>query len=143
MLDLQFPRDTKLYDILYYFYSSTNQIDATFDTLLKRTRSTMTGNYLASEESVKKVLKNSIDLLSFVKEKGMEKKVFEVKMLCRSIVSRCQRSFSQLEEFKQLKELMEYHVSYNKQITKPIIPSSQHSHSCSLQQQSLSQCHQP
>ena len=107
MDDEQFPRDTKLYDILYYFYSATNQVDATFDTLLKRTRSTMTGNYLASEESVKKVLKNSIDLLSFVKEKGMEKKEFEVKMLCRSIVSRCQRSFSHLEEFKQLKELME------------------------------------
>ena len=46
----------------------------------------------------------------------MEKKEFEVKMLCRSIVSRCQRSFSHLEEFKQLKELMEYHVSFKQTI---------------------------
>lgn len=81
-------------------------MEATFDTLLKRTRSTMTGNYLASEESVKKVLKNSVDLLTFVKEHSMEKKELEIKMLCRSIVSRCQRSFSHLDEFKQLKELM-------------------------------------
>lgn len=82
-------------------------MEATFDTLLKRTRSTMTGNYLANEESVKKVLKNSIDLLTFVKEKEMSKKELEVKMLCRSIVARCQRSFSHLEEFAKLKELME------------------------------------
>lgn len=82
-------------------------MEATFDTLLKRTRSTMTGNYLANEESVKKVLKNSIDLLTFVKEKEMSKKELEVKMLCRSIVARSQRSFSHLEEFTKLKELME------------------------------------
>lgn len=107
VIESQFPRDTKLYDILYYFYSTTNQVEATFDTLLKRTRSTMTGNYLANEESVKKVLKNSIDLLTFVKEKEMSKKELEVKMLCRSIVARCQRSFSHLEEFAKLKELME------------------------------------
>ena len=76
----------KLYEILYYFYSTTDQTELAFDAMLKKCRSFMTGNYLASEESVKKVLTAGYSLIKFVVEKDYSKKFFEVKMLCRSIM---------------------------------------------------------
>lgn len=99
----------KLYDILYYFYSATDQNEQAFDAMLKRCRSHMTGNYLASEDSVKRVLNSSYELFKFVVEKNYAKKFFEVKMLCRSIISRCSKSFSSLEEYATLKTFIEEH----------------------------------
>lgn len=99
----------KLYEILYYFYSSTDQNEQAFDAMLKRCRSYMTGNYLASEDSVKRVLNASYELFKFVVEKNYAKKLFEVKMLCRSIISRCTKSFSSLEEYATLKTFIEEH----------------------------------
>ena len=70
----------------------------------------MAGNYLASEESAKQVLVTSLELLKFVVEKEHTKKLFEVKMLCRSIVSRCTKSYSTLAEYNELKVYLEEHT---------------------------------
>lgn len=70
----------------------------------------MAGNYLASEESAKQVLVTSLELLKFVVEKEHTKKLFEVKMLCRSIVSRCTKSYSTLSEYNELKVYLEEHT---------------------------------
>ena len=70
----------------------------------------MAGNYLASEESAKQVLVTSLELIKFVVEKEHTKKLFEVKMLCRSIVSRCTKSYSNLPEYNDLKVYLEEHT---------------------------------
>lgn len=97
----------KLYDILFFFYSETGQVDLSFNTLLKKTRSTMMGNYLASEESVKKVLESCCNTLQFCLDHKLDAKFFEVKMLCRSVVTRCQKNYASLEEFTRLKTLID------------------------------------
>ena len=75
--------------------------------LLKRTRAKMTGNYLGSEATVKELLKSCRDVLQFAIEHRLEKKLFEVKMLCRSILMRCQKNFSELEEYVELKRYVD------------------------------------
>lgn len=97
----------KLYDILFFFYSESGQVDLSFNTLLKKTRSTMMGNYLASEESVKKVLESCCTTLQFCLDHKLDGKFFEVKMLCRSVVTRCQKNYASLEEFTRLKTLID------------------------------------
>lgn len=78
--------------------------------MLKKCRSHMAGNYLASEQTAQQVLTTSLELLKFVVEKEHTKKLFEVKMLCRSIVSRCTRSYSGLPEYQELKVYLEEHA---------------------------------
>ena len=68
----------KLYDILYFFYSESGQVDLSFSTLLKKPRSPMMGNYLASEESVKKVLGSCCSTLQFCLDHKLDAKFFEV-----------------------------------------------------------------
>lgn len=104
----------KLYDILYYFYCESGQTELSFDALLKKTRSTMTGNYLSSEENVKKVLTSCYNTLKFCVDHDLGKKVFEVKMLCRSVLTRCQRQYCSLEEFTQLKTFVDQQESASK-----------------------------
>lgn len=65
----------KLYEILYYFYSATDQNEQAFDAMLKRCRSYMTGNYLASEDSVKRVLNASYELFKFVGREELREEV--------------------------------------------------------------------
>ena len=97
----------QLYDILYLFYEGPEQREAALDALMKKMRSSMTGNYLASEESVKRVLGSCTQLMEFVTAHSMEKKTQEVRMVCRSVLSRCQRNFSALPEFQRLQALVQ------------------------------------
>ena len=64
----------QLYDLLYLFYEGTGQKEAALDALMKKMRSSMTGNYLASEASVKRVLASCTQLMEFVTAQSMEKK---------------------------------------------------------------------
>lgn len=97
----------KLYDILFLFYEGTGQIEAALDALMKKMRSSMTGNYLASEDAVRRVLDSCTQLMEFVTAHNMEKKTQEVKMVCRSVLSRCQRNYSALPAFQRLQSLLQ------------------------------------
>ena len=74
---------------------------------MKKMRSSMTGNYLASESAIKQVLLDCRQLLEFVISHEMQKKILEVKMVCRSVLSRSQRNYSTLDEYIQLKALVD------------------------------------
>lgn len=89
------------------FYEGTGQKEAALDALMKKMRSSMTGNYLASEEAVRRVLASCTQLMEFVTAHCMEKKTQEVRMVCRSVLSRCQRNYSALPEFQRLQALVQ------------------------------------
>lgn len=97
----------RLYDILFLFYDGTGQTEAALDALMKKMRSSMTGNYLASAEAVARVLASCAQLLEFVSAHGLAKKTQEVKMVCRSVLSRCQRNYGALPEFQRLQSLLQ------------------------------------
>lgn len=82
-------------------------MDKALDALMKKMRSSMTGNYLASESAIKQVLLDCRQLLEFVISHEMQKKILEVKMVCRSVLSRSQRNYSTLDEYIQLKALVD------------------------------------
>ena len=82
-------------------------MDKALDALMKKMRSSMTGNYLASESAIKQVLLDCRQLLEFVIGHEMQKKILEVKMVCRSVLSRSQRNYSTLDEYIQLKALVD------------------------------------
>ena len=106
-LQKSFPRESKLYDLLYSFYNGIGLVDKALDALMKKMRSSMTGNYLASESAIKQVLLDCRQLLEFVISHEMQKKILEVKMVCRSVLSRSQRNYSTLDEYIQLKALVD------------------------------------